>query len=69
MLDLALVASGSKNCHGRTHHRLKRRPKRHQCLGFRAIGSKALLVSILIVRPLTSRATAGGSSWTTAITS
>jgi hypothetical protein len=62
MLDLALVASGYGNCRERTHHRLKQSRKRQQRIGFPAIGSKALLVSILIVRPLMFRGTAGGSS-------
>src|SRR5262249_36070327 len=63
----ALVASGYGNCRARTKRGLTQSRKRHlcsthQCLGFQAIGSKGSLASILIVRPLTFRATAGGSS-------
>jgi len=62
MRDLALVASGSGNCRRRKSWRLKQSRKRHQRIGFPAIGWKGSLASILIARPLMFRGTAGASS-------
>jgi len=49
-------------CRARTKRGLTQSRKRHQRIGFPAIGSKGSLASILSVRPLMFRGFAGGSS-------
>jgi hypothetical protein len=68
---LATMVSGGGNYHDRAKARSKptQEPRENVAVPFQSIGSRGSPVSTLIVRPMTSLGTVGGSSWTTARTS